>query len=124
MAQLGRAATADDILVSIEGRRFGVFGDGQSGDPSGLLLDGKVIASNRLAAPFQVTVATGLSAAGAVTLANAVPGDTVVTVLDMSAAPFTDVSASFEKTISVAGQIQETASVSGHGILVVMVPRS
>jgi hypothetical protein len=124
MAALGRAATDQDILVSEHGRRFGIFGDGASGNPSGLILDNKVIASNRLANPFQVTVATGLSAAGTVTIANVQPGDTVVSVLDMSAAPFTDVSSSFESTISVAGQIKETASVSGHGILVIIVPRS
>lgn len=124
MGALNRAATSDDVLIWEHGRRLGIVGDGQSGDPSCLLLDGKVIASNRLAAPFQVKVATSLSAAGAVTLANAVPGDTVVSVLDMSVAPFTDVSADFESTISVAGQIQQTISTSGHQVLVVTVPRS
>jgi hypothetical protein len=124
MANLGRAANSDDVLVWEHGRRLGIVGDGQPGDPSVLVLDGKPIASNRLRAPFQVTVATGLSAAGAVTIANVQPGDTVVSVLDMNAAPFVDVSSSFETTISVAGQIQETASVSGHNVLVIVVPRS
>ena len=39
MGDLNRAATADDILVSGHGRRLGIAGDGQSGNPSVLLLD-------------------------------------------------------------------------------------
>ena len=122
MAQLGRAATADDVLIWEHGRRFGILGDGQAGDPSGLVLDGKVVASNRMAVPFIVKAVTSLSGAGAVTLANTVPGDTVVSVTDLSSD--SDVSASFESTISVAGQIQQTASTSGHQVLVIVYPRS
>jgi len=94
------------------------------GDPSCLMLDGKVIASNRLSTGFILLPATGLSGAGAVTITGAVAGDTVVSVIDTNTSPFVSVSASFETTISVTGQIQETASVSGHGILVFIIPRS
>ncbi len=69
-------------------------------------------------------VATGLSAAGAVTLAGAVVGDTVLKVYDQAVAVWVDVTSSFESAISVAGQIQETASVSGHGIIVFLQPGS
>ena len=124
MAQLGFAATFDSVLLWLHGRRLGIVGDGGSGNPSALMLDGKVIASNRLTTGFILVPATGLSGAGAVTIAGAVIGDTVVSVIDTNASPFVNVSSSFESTISVAGQIQETASVSGHGILVCIIPRS
>lgn len=117
MAQLGRAATDQDILVSEHGRRFGIFGDGASGDPSGLILDNKVVASNRLVGGMYFTKAvTGLSAAGAVTLTGAAVGDTVVSVTNLTTPG--DASSSFETTISVANQIQESASVSGNVVLV------
>lgn len=119
MAQLGRAATADDILIELHGRRLGIVGDGQSGDPSAIVLDGQVVASKRN--PI-MKIATSLSGAGAVTLTGAVVGDAVISVTDQSSDA--DVTSSFEGTISVAGQIQQNASTSGHAVYVVAFPRS
>lgn len=120
MAQLGRAATSDDVLVWEHGRRLGVVGDGQSGNPSALVLDGKVIASNRLAGGILVKAVTAI-AAGAITLTGAAVGDTVVSCTDLTTPG--DGSAKFETTISVANQIQQLAA-STDVFLVVLVPRS
>ncbi len=123
MAALGRAATSDDVLIWEHGRRFGIGGDGQSGDPSFLMLDGKVIGSNRLTGGSTfIKAVTGLSAAGAVTLTGAAVGDVVVSVTNLTTPG--DASSSFETTITVANQIQETASVSGATVLVVLSARS
>src|SRR5260370_37469771 len=99
MAQLGRVATADDVLVTIHPRRLGIIGDGQSGDPSALLLDGTVIASGRGLNVNLIQPATGLGAAGAVTLTKAVKGDKVVSVIDTNTSPFVDVTSIFESII-------------------------
>jgi hypothetical protein len=115
------ANIADKVLLWIHGRRLGLLGDGQKGTNSAIVVDDTVVATTR--GPI-VKVATSLSAAGAVTIAGAVVGDDVVSVLDMNAAPFVDVTSSFEAAISVAGQIQQTASTSGHGILVQLRPAS
>jgi len=122
MGQLGRAATDQDILISEHGRRFGIVGDGASGNPSALILDNKVVASNRLTTPFIAKCVASLSAAGAVTLTGTQPGDTVVSVTNITTPG--DVSSSFESTISVAGQIQQTASTSSNQVLVIVQPRS
>ena len=124
MAQLGRAATANDILVSEHGRRFGIVGDGQSGNPSALMLDGNVIASNRTAAPVLVLAAAGSNGKGGVTIANAVVGDTVVNVTNLSTPG--DASSSFESTVSVAGQVQQSSAsnLSGNTYLFTLWPRS
>jgi hypothetical protein len=105
---------ADRALIWVHGRRLGIFGDGQSTNNSSLVLDGVAIGSIRTGAAPLLAIATGLSAAGAVTVTGTLVGDTVTLVLDMNAAPFVDVTSSFESTVSVAGQVQETASVSGH----------
>ena len=110
---LGRAATDQNILVSEHGRRFGIVGDGAP--LSALILDNKVLPRIRGNFP-----ATGGSAAGAVTLAAAVVDDIVLSVTDTNTSPFVDVTANFESVITVAGQIQQKTTVSGHGILVLL----
>jgi hypothetical protein len=124
MAQLGRAATNDDVLVWEHGRRLGIVGDAQSGDPSALILDGQVVASNRMTVPFIAKAVLGHNGAGAVTLAGTVIGDTVVSATNLTTPG--DVTASFEATISVAGQIQQTAvtNLSAAQVLFVVFPRS
>lgn len=104
----------DKVLVWVHGRRLGLFGDGQGTNNSSLVLDGVTVGSNRTGANSLKGLATSLSAAGAVTLTGTLVGDTVEFVLDMNVAPFVDVTSSFESTISVAGQIQQTASTSSH----------
>lgn len=107
------------------GRRLGLSGDnlGNYGNntvkSTGLVLDGVCVASTR---PLIAKVATSLSAAGAVTLAGTQVGDTVLSVSDLSGD--SDVTSSFEATITIAGQIQQTVSTSGHAVFVVVQPRS
>ena len=100
-----RAVKADDVLVSIHPRRLGIVGDGLPGSPSALLLDGKVIGTGRN--PIKVCQ-VGSNGAGSVTLAGAVVGDTVENVTNITTPG--DVTSSFESTISVAGQIQQTGA--------------
>lgn len=114
----------DKVLLWFHGRRLGIAGDGQAASGSSVLvLDGTVVGATR-APPTFALVGTGLAAAGAVTLTGAVVGDTVVKVWDTNAAGYVDVTSSFESTISVANQIQETASVSSHNIRVELTPGS
>lgn len=117
---------ADKVLLWIHGRRLGLTSDGQGDAVLGTLLsstalvmDGVVVASTR--APV-VKAVLCLSVAGAITLAGALVGDNVVSVTDLSSG--TDVSANFESAISVAGQIQQTASQTAHQVLVVLQPQS
>jgi hypothetical protein len=114
----------DKVLVWLHGRRLGLVGDGQGGNNNSLVLDSVVVGSTRTGANPIKAIATGLSAAGAVTVTGTLVGDTVELVLDMSSAPFTDVTSSFESTVSVAGQVQETASVSSHSCLFFINPQA
>jgi hypothetical protein len=107
MGLFTRAVKADDVLVSIHPRRLGIVGDGNPGNPSALLLDGKVIGTGRN--PIKVCQVAS-NGAGAVTLAGAVVGDTVENVTNITTPG--DVTSSFEATISVAGQIQQTAATN------------
>lgn len=104
---LARAATADDVLVSLHPRRLGIVGDGLPGSNSCLLLDNKVIASSRSTIRVCQVASNG---AGAVTLAGAVKGDAVESVINLTTPG--DITSSFEATISVAGQIQQTAATN------------
>jgi hypothetical protein len=115
---------SDKVIFWIHGRRLGIFGDGQASNNSSLVLDGVVVGSSRTGAAPLLAIATGLSAAGAVTVTGTLVGDTVTVVLDMNAAPFVDVTSSFEATVSVAGQVQESASVSGHSCLFFINPQA
>lgn len=129
MAQLGRAATSDDVLLWEHGRRHGLGGDGQSGNPSFLMIDGNVVASNRVKAAGSGTyikTAAGSNGVGPVTIANVQPGDTVISATDLSATPPADVSSSFEATVTVAGQIQQSSAsnLSAHGIMFAVAFRS
>ena len=99
----------NQVLLWSHGRRLGVFGDGQTTQNSSLVLDGVAVGSTRTGAAPLLAVATGLNAAGAVTVPGTLVGDTVTLVVNSS---FVDVTSSFESVVSVAGQVQETASVS------------
>lgn len=78
-------------------------------DVSGALLTRNglpVLAGN----PFLIVFVTGHNGAGSVTVAGAVKGDKVVSVIDLTAAPAVNVTADFESTITVAGHIQQTST--------------
>ena len=128
MASLGRAATNNDVLIWEHGRRLGIVGDGQTNDPSALMLDGNVIATNRLGAglPFIVAIAAGNNGVGAITVAGAVVGDTVVAVENLTTPAIVARGTSFEATVSVAGQVQQLSSsnLSGNNYRVTVVPQS
>jgi hypothetical protein len=119
----------DQVLVWLHGRRLGIVGDGEqtntvNATSSLLILDGVPIGSTR-SGPASVPIpATGLSAAGSITITGAVIGDTVLKVYDVAAALWVDVSSSFESVISVNNAIQETASVTNHAIVVFLQPGS
>lgn len=114
------ASMADRVLLWIHGRRLGIVGDGQVGTSSALVLDGVVIGSSR--GTNLIKAVTSLSAAGSVVFAGLAVGDNVMSVTDLSSD--TDVSTSFESTISVAGAIQQLLSTSGHQVLVAVQPQS
>jgi hypothetical protein len=102
--------------VSVHGRRFGFMGDGISNGGNFLLwLGNKIVGSTRL--PL-VTTFTGAAAAGAITLTGANVGDLVISAINLTTPA--DASASFESTISVANQIQQSSAsnLSGSTFLV------
>jgi hypothetical protein len=109
----------------IIGRHFGYTGDPAviaqtPGTGYALLVEGVPVATSRT---LIVHTATMLVSAGAVTLANTQVGDKVVSVTDLTG--LTDASASFETTITVAGQIQQTgAGTAGHVLLAAVQPQS
>lgn len=115
---------SDRVLVWLHGRRLGIFGDGQSTSNNSLVLDGVTVGSTRTGAAPLIAVATALSSTtGAVTLTGTLVGDTVTLVLDLSSD--TDVTANFESTISVSGQIQQTsASQANHSCLFFVNPQA
>jgi len=100
----------NQVLLWLHGRRLGIYGDGQTSQNSSLVLDGVAIGSSRTGANSLKGSATTLSGAGAVTLAGTLVGDIVELVINTS---LVDVTSSFESTISVAGQIQQTVSTGG-----------
>ncbi len=120
----------DKVLVWLHGRRLGLFGDGQTDysatiSNSSLVLDGVAIGSTRTgAAPLLVVATASASTTAAITTAGTLAGDTVSLVLDMNAAPFVDVTADFESTVSVSGQIQQTASPGAHSCLFFINPQA
>lgn len=113
------APTADTVqYVSVHGRRLGLVGDGVN--VKGLLVDGKFISTR--AAVKKVTL--GRNGAGAVTLAGAKVGDTVAVVVNLSTPG--DGAASFESTITVDGQIQQSSAsnLSAVQFLIELSPQS
>lgn len=114
---------ADKVLLWLHGRRLGLMGDGQGPSPATtLVLDGVAIGSTRSGPNAIKAVAAGLNGAGGVAIASAKVGDNVEMVLQST---FTDASASFESTVSVAGQVQQTSAsnLSGNTYLFLVQPQ-
>lgn len=120
-------------FISLHGRRLGMVGDPTS-NPTGyaaqltagqtstaLVFDGVPVLSTR---PDIVAVAVGSNGAGAITVAGAVVGDTVTAAVNLTTPAVA--SASFESTVSVAGQVQQTSAsnLSGSTFLFLVRPRS
>lgn len=97
----------DKVLVWLTGRRLGILGDNYGSDTAVLALDGVAVGSTRSGATPILASATGRASAGAITVAGAVVGDNVAFVLGPTNA---DAGASFETTVSVAGQVQQTSA--------------
>ena len=128
MASLGRAAKNDDVLIWQHGRRLGIVGDGQTNDPSALILDGNVIATGRLGngIPFIVAIAAGSNGIGAITVAGAVVGDVVAVAENLTTPAVVARGTSFDGTVSVAGQVQQlsASNLSGSNYRFTVVPQS
>jgi hypothetical protein len=101
----------DKVLLWLHGRRLGVRGDGASPFAAGagdvLVLDGVAVGATRSGPNALKVVANGSNGAGAVTVVGTLVGDHVELVLNLTDA--TDATASFESTVSVAGQVQQTS---------------
>lgn len=117
----------DKVLVWLHGRRLGVRGDGANpfiaGGGDALILDGIVVGATRSGPNALKVIASGSNGAGPVTIAGALVGDHVEMVL---LSTFSDSSASFETTVSVAGQVQQTSAsnLSGNTYLFFVQPQS
>jgi len=112
----------NQVLLWLHGRRLGIYGDGQTSQNSSLVLDGVAIGSSRTGAAPLLAVATGLGAAGAVTVPGTLVGDTVTLVLNLSAD--TDVTANFESIVSVAGQVQQVSGSIAVALLFFVNPQA
>jgi len=115
----------DKVLLWMHGRRLGVRGDGQgplSANSDVLVLDGVAVGSTRSGPNALKVVASGNNGAGAVTVAGVKVGDNVELVLQSN---FTDATSSFEATVSVAGQVQQTSAsnLSGNTYLFFVQPQ-
>jgi hypothetical protein len=113
----------DRVLLWIHGRRLGLFGDGQGTNNNSLVLDGVAIGSTRTGAAPLIISATGLAAAGAITTTGTLVGDNVAFVMGPTNA---DATSSFESTVSVAGQVQQTSAsnLSGNQYVIFVNPQA
>lgn len=114
----------DRVLLWLHGRRLGIKGDGAFPATQGdvLVLDGVTIGSTRSGANSLKQVATMRTTAGAVTVPGVLVGDNVELVLSIVAG--TDVTSSFETTVSVAGQVQQTGTGTAVSGLFFVQPQS
>ena len=73
-----------------------------------------------------MAIAAGNNGVGAITVAGAVVGDTVVAVENLTTPAIVARGTSFEATVSVAGQVQQLSSsnLSGNNYRVTVVPQS
>lgn len=131
---MAAASRETSLYISIHGRRLGMAGDPTSnpstytGAPAAgqtstaLVFDGVPVLSTR---PDPVASVAGSNGAGAVTVAGAVVGDTVTAVVNLST-PGAIATSSFESTVSVAGQVQQTSAsnLSGSTFLFLLKARS
>jgi hypothetical protein len=126
MSSYSFTAIADKVLLWLHGRRFGITGDGQGPTPaSGLVLDGVMIGSSRSGANSLKVVAAGLNGKGAVTVTGTKVGDNVELVLNTAGGASADATSSFEATVSVAGQVQQSSAsnLSGNYYLFFIQPQ-
>jgi len=127
MASYSFTDLRDKVLLWLHGRRLGIRGDGSSptakpGDV--LVLDGVAIGATRSGPNAIKAVAAGNNGAGAITVAGTLVGDNVEMVVNLSAPA--DATASFEATVSIAGQVQQTSAsnLSGSTFLFLVQPQS
>jgi hypothetical protein len=117
----------DRVLLWLHGRRLGLRGDGAGPFATSkdvLVLDGVAVGSTRSGPNAIKAVAAGSNGAGAITVAGAAVGDNVELVFNATAPA--DATASFEATVSVAGQVQQTSAsnLSGNTYLFFVQPQS
>ena len=118
------AFNPDQVLVPIHGRRLGLINDGASG-VTGLNVDGKLVGVGGRTAfvgPFAIKLSLGSNGIGSVAFAGLLTGDLPFSVINLTDG--TDVTSSFESTISIAGAIQQTAAtdLSAKKLLIYVAP--
>lgn len=114
---------ADKVLLWLHGRRLGVRGDGQGPTPATVLvLDGIPVGSTRSGPNAIKAVVAGSNGVGAITVTGAKVGDSVEMVINLTSPA--DASSSFEASVSVAGQVQQTSAsnLSGSTFLFLVQP--
>jgi hypothetical protein len=99
---------ADRVIVWLHGRRLGLFGDGQASVNNSLVVDGITVGSTRTGANSLKQFVAGNNGAGAVTVTGTIVGDVVELVCNITDG--TDVTSSFEATVTVANQVQQTSA--------------
>jgi phage terminase large subunit-like protein len=116
---------ADRVIVWLHGRRIGLFGDGQASVNNSLVIDGVTVGSTRTGANPIKAVAAGSNGAGAITVTGTLVGDIVEIVVQISGTQ-ADSSSSFETTVTVAGQVQQTSAsnLSGNTYLFFVNPQA
>jgi len=113
------------FTLDVYGRRLQVAGDPAGimagTDTAAILVDGKVMATQRA---LIIWVAAGLNGAGAVTVTGTAVGDKVIAVKNLTTPGQAE--SSFETTVSVANQVQQTngSSLSTSNFLFVVEPQS
>src|SRR5579884_2631050 len=108
MANYSFTDLRDKVLVWLAGRRLGVTGDNYGSNTAVLALDGATIGATR-SGPNSIKAASlGHNGAGAVTVAGVLIGDAVEFVYNVTTPG--DVTSSFESTVSVNGQVQQTSA--------------
>ncbi len=115
------ANLGEKVLVWLHGRRIGLTGDGMASGSAALVIDNVPVATTR--APILICQA-GKNGAGALTLTGTAVGDNVIGATNLSTPG--DATSSFEGTITVANQIQQSSSsnLSGAQILFSIQPQS
>jgi len=113
----------DKVRLWLHGRIFGILGDFQSTSSNVLVVAGLPVAATRSGPNSLKFSVAGSNGAGAITTAGTKVGDSVEFVMGPTNA---DATSSFEATVSVAGQVQQTSAsnLSGNQYVVFVQPTS
>jgi hypothetical protein len=113
MASFSFPAARDKVRIWLHGFIFGLAGDMQAGGIKVGVMDNVAVFSPRTGATPLLGVATGLNGKGAITVTGTQVGDTLTLALNLTGTA--DATTSFESSVSVAGQLQQTSSSNLNG---------